>query len=160
MMATRLHFIGSSIHQRFSLSLLCLMFVFNVVSYSQSDAAKFNVRIKIVIKDGDMKNSLITIKKDGKTWRVFDPEGGKYELNLPLETEFEVVCTKMGYITKTLVIDTHTPSGREQEPFERFLATVELEKQHQDEIVTYTQDRKSTRLNSSHIPLSRMPSSA
>ena len=28
------------------------------------------------------------------------------------------------------------------------------------ESVTITQDRKSTRLNSSHIPLSRMPSSA
>ena len=29
-----------------------------------------------------------------------------------------------------------------------------------DAIVSHTRDRKSTRLNSSHIPLSRMPSSA
>ena len=29
-----------------------------------------------------------------------------------------------------------------------------------DEIITALEDRKSTRLNSSHIPLSRMPSSA
>ena len=32
--------------------------------------------------------------------------------------------------------------------------------QHKAEAVCVVQDRKSTRLNSSHIPLSRMPSSA
>jgi hypothetical protein len=86
-----------------------------------------------------MKNTLITITKNGKTYKVIDPSGSNYEVVLPLDAEYLIVCTKMGYITKSLIMDTNIPSGRETEPFAKFKAVVELAAQPKDEVVSYTQ---------------------
>jgi hypothetical protein len=130
---------------RFSLTFINLFITILVLSgllctnlYGQ-EVPKFNLRIKLVIKDGDMKNALITITKDGKTYKVIDPKGSNYEVDLPLNAEYKIVCTKMGYITKTLIMDSNIPSGRETEPFARFKAVVELSAQPKDEVVSYTQ---------------------
>ena len=57
------------------------------------------------------------------------------------------------------VILPNVPSAKTKNS-PRYPGSVILNPEYQDKIVQYPGDRKSTRLNSSHIPLSRMPSSA
>lgn len=99
----------------------------------------FSVKMKLSIVDGDLKNAVITITKNGAPFRVIDPNGGKYTVDLDLGAEFLFTCTKMGYISKSVVVDTHVPKGREENDFTKFLAEVELEKQPEDQEVKYSQ---------------------
>lgn len=108
-------------------------------SLSAQDAPKFSVKLKMQVESGNLENALITITKDGKADRVIDPNKGKYNLDLDLGAEYKLVFTKMGYVTKAIIIDTHVPNGREKEDFAKFTATVELAKQPEEEIITYSQ---------------------
>src|SRR5258708_5037797 len=98
--------------------LAMLLFFFSIVSKGQ-DGVKYTIKFKLSIKDGDLKNSLITITKNGAPYRVIDPSGGKYTIDLDFGAEFLFTCTKAGYISKGLIIDTHVPNGREKEDFEK-----------------------------------------
>lgn len=99
----------------------------------------FSVKIKLSVVDGDLKNAVITITKNGAPYRVIDPNGGKYTADLDLGAEFLFTCTKMGYISKSVVVDTHVPKDREQDEFAKFTAEVELEKQPEEQEVKYSQ---------------------
>jgi hypothetical protein len=112
-----------------------------VTSYTMlgQEAPKFTVKLKMQVESGNLENALITITKDGKADRVIDPNKGKYNVDLDLGAEYKLVFTKMGYVTKTVIIDTHIPNGREKDEFAKFSATVELAKQPEEEIITYTQ---------------------
>ena len=59
---------------------------------------------------------------------------------------------------------TYFASQARKEGFEQisdiFLETADNEREHAKQLFKYLEDRKSTRLNSSHRVLSRMPSSA
>ncbi|HET6226602.1 MAG TPA: hypothetical protein VFF27_10005, partial [Bacteroidia bacterium] len=79
------------------------------------------------------------ITRDGKPYRVIDPNKGKYKLELELNSDFSFTFTKMGYITKTVLVDTHIPKGREEEYFNEFIADVTLEPQPEDKLITYSQ---------------------
>jgi hypothetical protein len=114
-----------------------LLLIYSVCS--GQEAPKFNVKIKMQIESGNLEHALITITKDGKADRVIDPNKGKYSVDLDLGAEYALIFTKMGYITKTVMIDTHVPSGREKEDFAKFTATVELAKQPEEEVITYSQ---------------------
>jgi hypothetical protein len=116
-----------------------VLFIICIPSVAQEDAPKFAVKIKMQVESGSLENALITITKNGKTDRVIDPNKGKYSVDLDLGAEYALVFTKMGYITKTVMIDTHVPNGREKEEFAKFTATVELAKQPEDEVITYSQ---------------------
>lgn len=100
---------------------------------------KLNLKIKLDIKKGNMEHALITISRDGQPYRIIDPNKGKYKLELELNSDFSFVFTKLGYITKTVIIDTHIPKGREEEYFNEFIADVTLEPQPEDKIITYSQ---------------------
>lgn len=103
------------------------------------DAPRFSVKLKFSVDKGGLENSLITITRDGKPYRVIDPNKGKYFIDLELGSEFVLSFTKPGYISKAIVIDTHVPNGREKDDFAKFLAEVSLQQQPQDQVVTYTQ---------------------
>lgn len=113
--------------------LLCFSTVLN------AQEAKLNLKVKLNIEKGKMENALITITRDGQPYRVIDPNKGKYKLDLELNSNFIFAFTKMGYISKSVIIDTHVPKGREEEYFNEFIADVTLEPQPDDKIVTYTQ---------------------
>ncbi len=119
--------------------ILMLLFVCICVSVKAQDEQQFNIKIKLTIKDGNTKNALITITKNGAPYRVIDPDKGKYTVDLDLGAEYLFTCTKMGYITKSVVVDTHVPEGREKEDFAPFNATVELTQQPEEQIITYSQ---------------------
>jgi hypothetical protein len=108
------------------------------ISHAQ-DAVKFNIRFKLEIEKGDLKNALVTIYKNGVHYRVIDPSGGKYKIDLDLGADYTIVCTKMGYVSKTLAVDTHVPIGREKDDFAKFNCTVSLDPQPEDAIMSYSQ---------------------
>jgi hypothetical protein len=108
------------------------------ISHAQ-DAVKFNIRFKLEIEKGDLKNALVTIYKNGVHYRVIDPSGGKYKIDLELGADYTIVCTKMGYVSKTLAVDTHVPIGREKDDFAKFNCTVSLDPQPEDAIMSYSQ---------------------
>jgi hypothetical protein len=118
---------------------VALLLLFVPVCLLSQDAPKFNVKVKFQVESGNLDNALITITKDGRADRVIDPNKGKYSVDLDLGAEYALVFTKMGYVTKTVIIDTHVPNGREKEDFAKFTATVELAKQPEDEVITYSQ---------------------
>jgi hypothetical protein len=99
----------------------------------------FSLKVKFSVNGGGLENALITITKNGSPYRVIDPSKSKYKLDLELGAEFLLVFTKQGYITKSLLVDTHVPNGREKEEIREYIATVELAKQPEDQVITYTQ---------------------
>jgi hypothetical protein len=99
----------------------------------------FSLKVKFSVNGGGLDNALITITKNGNPYRVIDPSKSKYKLDLELGAEFLLVFTKQGYITKSLLVDTHVPNGREKEEIREYIATVELAKQPEDQVITYTQ---------------------
>ncbi|HEX8517149.1 MAG TPA: hypothetical protein VF868_13210 [Bacteroidia bacterium] len=106
---------------------------------SSAQGEQFSVKLKMQAEGGNLENALITITKNGKPDRVIDPSKGKYNIDLDLGAEYTLVFTKMGYVSKTIIIDTHVPNGRENAEFGKFSATVELAKQPEDKVITYTQ---------------------
>ena len=116
--------------------MLVVQFFVTVVNAQE---ARLDLRVKLNIEKGKLENSLITITRDGQPYRVIDPNKGKYKLDLELNSNFVFAFTKMGYISKSVIIDTHVPKGREEEYFAEFVAEVTLEPQPEDKLVTYSQ---------------------
>lgn len=120
--------------------IICLIaFILMLSSTLNAQENKLNLKVKLNIQKGNMEHALITISRDGQPYRVIDPNKGKYKLELELNSDFSFVFTKMGYISKTVLIDTHIPKGREEEYFNEFIADVTLEPQPEDKIITYSQ---------------------
>lgn len=103
------------------------------------EVMKFNVLVKFNIADGDFKNSTIIITKDGANFRVINPNKEKHSVDLPFGGEFLFTFKKMGYITKSVIVNTKIPVDREKEPFAKFSMEVRILPQPEDQIVTYTQ---------------------
>jgi hypothetical protein len=105
----------------------------------KAQEAKLNLKIKFNIVKGKLDNALITITRNGQPYRVIDPNKGKYVLDLEMGSDFVFTFTKLGYISKAVIVDTHIPKGREEEYFNEFIADVTLEPQPEDKIITYSQ---------------------
>ncbi len=116
-----------------------MLVLFSAMHLFSQNEAKFTVRFKMIVHDGDYKNAVITIKKGNQNYKVIDVDGGYTSVDLDLNSDFTVVCTKMGYITKTLTYKTRVPSGRAADDFAKFKCVVELFPQPEDKIVTFSQ---------------------
>src|ERR1017187_5684197 len=119
-------------------NILILLCVFTPPVRSQ-EVTKFNILIKFNISDGDFKNSTITITKNGSPFRVINPNKEKHNVELPFGAEYLFTFIKMGYITKSVVVDTKIPVDREKELFAKFSMEVRILPQPEDQIITYTQ---------------------
>jgi hypothetical protein len=117
--------------------IMSIMLLSSPVLHAQE--AKLNFKIKFNIVKGKLDNALISITRDGQPYRVIDPNKGKYILDLEMGSDFVFTFTKMGYISKSVIVDTHIPKGREEEYFNEFIADVTLEPQPEDKIITYSQ---------------------
>ena len=106
---------------------------------SSAQAPLFNVKVKFTVQQGGLENSLITITKNGSPYRVIDPSKAKYSVDLELGGEYLLTFTKPGHISKSVVVDTHVPNGREKEDFAKFFAEVGLAMQPEDQEITYSQ---------------------
>ncbi len=115
-----------------------LMLFFSFIGLAQT-VPLFGIKLKFSVQQGGLENSLITITRDGKPYRIIDPSKGKYFIDLELGSNFVFTFSKPGHITKQVIINTVVPNGREKEDFAKFTAEVGLELQPEDKIVTYTQ---------------------
>lgn len=128
----------NAFHAAIRRSLLALLLLCSAFAKAQ-DAPKFSIKLKFSVDQAGLENALVTITRDGKPYRVIDPNKGKYFIDLELNSEFTFTFTKPGYITKAVIVDTHIPNGREKDDFAKFTAEVNLNLQPKDEIVTYSQ---------------------
>lgn len=112
----------------FTLAVLLLLMGFSINGLAQNPQ-KLNVTVSLKIKDGDMKNALVTITMRNEPYKVLDPTKGEEVVDLPLGYEYEFKFTKLGYATKSIIIDTHVPEHREERAFKKQHFKVELEKE-------------------------------
>ncbi len=125
-----------SILKKFIVSILFVFLAF----YSQAQTPVFTVKLIIDINGGGLDNVWITITKGGATYRTINPNGkSKYMVDFELGAEYLITVTKPGFITKSVIVDTHIPNGRESQEFNKFDARIELNKQPEDQEITYTQ---------------------
>jgi hypothetical protein len=119
-------------------SVFFMILLFSATS-SFSQTQKFNVRLILDINEGDLTNVWVTITKGGATYRTINPNKSKYMVEFDLGGEYLVTVTKPNYISKSVIVNTDVPGGREKDPFAKFDATIELNKQPEDQEITYTQ---------------------
>jgi hypothetical protein len=130
------HSYSTNAPQKISIFIGCVLFLF---VHTLSAQAKFTVKLKFSVQEGGLENSLITITRDGNPYRIIDPSKGKYFIDLELGSDFVFTFTKLGHITKQVIINTVVPPGHEDQDFAKFIADVGLEVQPEDKVVTYSQ---------------------
>lgn len=119
--------------------LLAFIFFAIVFDAKAQDEPVFTIRFLLEIKGGTLENALVTITRNGAPFRVIDPKKGRVSVELNFGEEYLFTCTKMGFITKSVVVDTHVPLDGEKFDYGKFSATVTLDKQPEDQEITYTQ---------------------
>lgn len=105
----------------------------SIVSLSYNRAEKysfdkFTVKIKVTSAEGDSTNGHIHITKSEKKLKEIDLKGSQSLFSFDLNSNYVVECSKAGYMSKVVRIDTHVPQGREVEEFANFTMEVELHK--------------------------------
>ena len=118
--------------------LVALTFIASTNASAQ-EAPKFTVKLKLNVHDGDYKNALITITKNGAPFKVIDPDGSTKNIDLDLNADYLITFSKMGYITKQVTYNTKVPDGRSNDPFSKFKCTVDIWPQPEDAIVKFSQ---------------------
>lgn len=103
------------------------------------NVTKFKILVKYNVMDGDFKNSKLKITKDGAPFRVINPNKVKNNVELPFGAKYLFSFIKVGYITKSVIINTHIPQNREKEPFAKFMMEVRIKPQPEEQIITYSQ---------------------
>lgn len=107
---------------------ILLLFLFMPALILSQEVVKVNITLKLIIKEGDLKNSQITITKMGVPYKVIEPGQEINVFDLPLGTEFTFTLTKIGYNTKRVLINTNVPANREKGTFAKHIFEVVLEK--------------------------------
>ncbi len=116
-------------------AVLALVFLLSFSkAYSQQTTPKLGVTVALKIKDGDLKNSLVTITRRGEPFKILDPGKGENTAELPLGYEYTFAFTKLGYITQNVIIDTHVPENRERGKFRKQIFSVELGKERDKDV--------------------------
>src|SRR3954470_18602747 len=95
---------STNISLKLKTGLLAVLFVLLFSVGGNAQEPQYSIRFKLSIKDGDLKNALITITKNGAPYKVIDPSGGKYTIDLDFNAEYLITCTKTDYITKSVII--------------------------------------------------------
>ena len=88
----------------------------------------FTIRIKLYTQDADSTSGIIKITKNGNFFKKINSDGNRYPIELDLNSNYLFKCSKKGYNTKVVYIDTSVPAGREKEEFANFIIDVELQK--------------------------------
>lgn len=114
--------------KKYKIAILFIWILFSFTALFSQEIPQVNVTLKLKIVDGDLKNSQITVTKKGVPYKVIDPDKGGSAVDLPLGFEYAFTFTKIGYNTKSIIVDTHVPENREKGVFEKQVSEVALEK--------------------------------
>jgi hypothetical protein len=101
------------------------LFSISIGLFSQDDS-KFNCKIKLAMLGSDSTGGKISIIKNGTPYQMIESDGIDYFLELDLNADYLIECSKRKYLTKVVFIDTHVPDGREEKEFAPFSIRVEL----------------------------------
>ena len=131
--------INSTYIQNFIGNFLLTILLLTSFFVKAQDITKFDMLVKFNISEGDFKNSTIIIEKDGQPFRVINPNKEKHNVELPFGSEYMFTFKKIGYITKSVIVNTKIPKDREKDPFAKFSMEVRILPQPEEQVVTYTQ---------------------
>lgn len=96
-------------------ALVALSLVLSLAGFAQDDYRIFGV-VKDQATFKKMEGVDITVLKDGKEFENFRTSAsGKYELNLPLGSDYKLIYTKPGYISKNVVLETRAVPEEDRE---------------------------------------------
>ena len=123
--------------KKFSAHIVLLLLFFSFQSISAQEIFELNITLKLKVFEGDLKNSMVTITRKGAPFKVIDPNKENFDVVLPLGSDYLFTFRKIGYITKTISVDTHVPEGREKSEFAKKTSDVELDIQPEGRVVTY-----------------------
>jgi hypothetical protein len=97
---------------------------------------KLNLTVNFDTEDNNAKGAKITITKDDKPFDEFTYDTLGYKNDMEMNSKYLFTCSKEGYITKSIVVDTHIPKYKDEKPFKKLTTTIELKKQSKNSIIT------------------------
>ncbi len=119
-----------------TLLLLMLLIGRTCIAHGGKDPV-FTMSIKLEVNKGDSKNSIITITRNGETFKSLDGGAGVQSVDFDLSANYSIVFAKEGYITKQVDLNTKVPNKREKGGFAKFKCVIELFPQPEQGTVTY-----------------------
>jgi hypothetical protein len=108
--------------------LLTIVIVFAITQavYSQTGKTpKFKIQIQLN-NNGKDSTGLITITTKSRSFKTIKSKGNPIPIELNFNSYYLIKCTRPGYITKIVYIDTKVPDGREQKEFAKFNLFINL----------------------------------
>ncbi|MES2837958.1 MAG: choice-of-anchor tandem repeat GloVer-containing protein [Bacteroidota bacterium] len=112
-----------------SIFTILLCFIYNC-SQAQVEN-KLLIAIKFKIENGSLDNSIITLKKNEINIQSYT-NTSRINLALDLNSEYLLIFSKPGYITKKVAVSTLIPKGRELEEFIPITNEINLFKNYTD----------------------------
>ena len=97
---------------------------------------KLNVTVNFDTEDNNAKGAKVTITKDDKPLAEFKYDTIGYKNDMDMNAKYVFTCAKEGYITKSIVVDTHIPKYKDEKPFKKLSTTIELKKQPKNSTIT------------------------
>jgi hypothetical protein len=88
----------------------------------------FPIGIRLTMPGADSTDGLINITKNGQPFRSIQSNGNEYALQLDLNANYLIRCSKNGYIPKIVEVNTHVPKERECDEFAKLYFLIELHK--------------------------------
>lgn len=103
-----------------------------IAYYFQNETSpRFQAQIIIKIP-GDSLGSTLNITQNGKPFQSIKSDGISYFVSFDLNSKYLISCSKKGYSTKIVTLDTTIPDGREKDEFARFTMDIGLIKKSID----------------------------
>ncbi len=110
------------------LFLFSLLLMMHVPTSAQVNF-KLPLHIKLAFIGGDTLDGIVKIKKKGGSYKEVKFNGVDRSLDLDMNSYYLIECSKKGFVTKVVYIDTRIPKGRDQEAFAKVTMTIELHKE-------------------------------
>jgi hypothetical protein len=89
---------------------------------------KFKITFRITNESTD-STATLEVTENGKLIKRITNKGLENSFELELNTKYLFTCTKKGFITKAVLVDTHVPPSNEDDLFGKFKAIVSLKKE-------------------------------
>jgi hypothetical protein len=97
---------------------------------------KLNLTVNLDTEDNNAKGAKVTITKDDKPFTEFTYDTLSYKSDMEMNSKYVFTCSKDGYITKSIIVNTHIPKYKDEKPFKKLSTTIELKRQPKNYIVT------------------------
>ena len=111
--------------------LLYIIFLFFSLIGDTYSQPPLQITGKFIVDKGNLENAEISIVKDFKPFSTIYPERAKFSFNLEYNSNYLIVFSKNGYISKKVAIDTHAPEEVIPDGFAPYIFDVTLFKEYE-----------------------------